>query len=353
MILTGQQQSLRLDIVSTIADLSFKGFMIQVRYKNRTIGSFLPSSDNSFKTIDCESSSDTVTHTNTQLKKSLTLEWKPPTDFLGQVVIQSTIAQDYDKFWVDVLSSSIEVERENVDDDTGRRISTTREPLLTYTFNNRNANNSLSVKTISDQIYDDCGDKKTCFGIPNGCIVTKSCSSFSAVKVQGSKYTVEMLSQKQAAYIAVGLSSDDKMGNDLVIECINDAGVKAFTSWTTVGSGKFDASRNGVPQNIINLKEGRIENGMINCQVELREEVFEVKSTSFDLGKNKYYLLLASGTKLRPFSVDYHDITRSNSDQAIALSDISNIAEKSKFLLRLHGSLMIIAWLGASRELKF
>lgn len=83
-----------------------------------------------------------------------------------------------------------------------------------------------------DAIYNDCGHSKTCFGIPNNCIETRSCVSFTAVKVegrqeilfkkksihiqqilifsavQGDKYIFEMRSPPQAAYIATGLSFD-------------------------------------------------------------------------------------------------------------------------------------------------
>jgi hypothetical protein len=37
------------------------------------------------------------------------------------------------------------------------------------------------------------------------------------------------------------------MGDDSVMECINEAGsVRAYSSWTTVSNGKFDAQRSGV-----------------------------------------------------------------------------------------------------------
>lgn len=36
-----------------------------------------------------------------------------------------------------------------------------------------------------DMIYNGCGNSKTCFGIPNNCIQTQSCVSFTAVKVEG------------------------------------------------------------------------------------------------------------------------------------------------------------------------
>jgi len=97
----------------------------------------------------------------------------------------------------------------------------------------------------------------------------------------------------------------------------------------------------------VQLREGRFENGMIYCQVE-RPAITRVNNVEFDLSKNRYYLLIASGSGLRQGSVEYHDINRAASASALNLAEISNIAAKSKFLLRLHGSLMVLTWIGST-----
>lgn len=89
---------------------------------------------------------------------------------------------------------------------------------------------------------------------------------------------------------------------------------------------------------------------MIYCQVE-RSTRTRVNNIDFDLSKNKYYILIASGKELRAASVSYHDINRASSASALNLAEVSNIAAKSKFLLRLHGSLMVLAWIGSSKKL--
>lgn len=49
---------------------------------------------------------------------------------------------------------------------------------------------------------------------------------------------------ENAAYIAVGLSQDDKMGDDSVVECVYENGrINAYTSWT---NGKTESTREGV-----------------------------------------------------------------------------------------------------------
>lgn len=47
--------------------------------------------------------------------------------------------------------------------------------------------------TLPDiNIYTECGIKKSCMGLPDGCIGTKSCVSFGAVIVKGATYEFEM-----------------------------------------------------------------------------------------------------------------------------------------------------------------
>lgn len=86
---------------------------------------------------------------------------------------------------------------------------------------------------------------------------------------------------------------------------------------------------------------------MIYCQVE-REPVTVINGMRFDLPKQSYFLLLASGSGVRPTTVDYHDIVRLASAQPLRLSEVSSVAGRSKLLLRLHGAFMIVAWIGTA-----
>lgn len=94
----------------------------------------------------------------------------------------STIAQDYDKFWVGETSEIVKVVDRN--EVLANGISTTRRPIQATTPNF--VRPSMGLKDDSDKIYDGCGDIKTCFGTPDNCVATKSCQTFSAVIVRGS-----------------------------------------------------------------------------------------------------------------------------------------------------------------------
>jgi hypothetical protein len=82
-----------------------------------------------------------------------------------------------------------------------------------------------------------------CFGAPANCINSKNCKAAVAVTVSGEKYEFEMKATNNAAWVGVGLSEDEKMGDDSVIECAKKgSSVGAHMSWTS-GSPNFGAAR--------------------------------------------------------------------------------------------------------------
>lgn len=85
----GQGQILRIEIPSTIRDLSFKGFMIHARTTNgRVVGRFASSADGLVKLIDCSGLENTATHANTQPKIDFGLDWQAPSDYTGDVIFK-------------------------------------------------------------------------------------------------------------------------------------------------------------------------------------------------------------------------------------------------------------------------
>lgn len=61
--------------------------------------------------------------------------------------------------------------------------------------------------------------------------------------VAGDKYDFELKAEPSAAWVGVGLSEDDKMGDDSVIECVKRGnGVAAYMSYTK-GSPNYGAPR--------------------------------------------------------------------------------------------------------------
>lgn len=85
---------------------------------------------------------------------------------------------------------------------------------------------------------------KLCFGAPANCVQSKNCKAVVAVTVSGERYEFEMKANVNPGWVGVGLSDDDKMGDDSVIECVKDGNrpVRAYMSWTS-GAPNYGAKR--------------------------------------------------------------------------------------------------------------
>lgn len=345
----GSGQELQVEIESFPASVVFKGFMIQARNRfppNEVLGQFELTDESAVKLIDCGGQGNTATHTNTQTKKDLALEWIAPAGFKGEVVFNATIAQDYDKFWVGIVSTPVKIVESGQSPPSVVGISTTRQPPTTTTVPPYVAPKATAADT-TDPIYQGCGENKGCFGFPEGCVATRNCRAVVATIVQGERYFFEMKSgYNRPAYVAVGLSNDAKMGDDSVIECVPEQGtVNAYTSWTS--ASPYGVSRQGIAQNFIRMVEKSHVDGVIYCKVE-RDAVTTVKGQKFDLIKEKYHLLLATGAKADSVHVSYHDIGRHVSGVPLALAEVGPVQGMSKLLLRLHGAFMLTAWIGTA-----
>uniref|UniRef100_A0A8D8VZI0 Ferric-chelate reductase 1 homolog n=1 Tax=Cacopsylla melanoneura TaxID=428564 RepID=A0A8D8VZI0_9HEMI len=204
----------------------------------------------------------------------------------------------------------------------------------------------LKAARTNDPFYAECNQLKSCFGSPEGCVDSQSCTAVASARVEGNRHTFE-LKAENAAYVAVGLSQDNKMGGDSVMECVRDesggGSIKAFNSWN-IPNNKAN-KRIGVDG--INLLNSSSVDGSIYCKF-TRDPVHRIEGSLFDMAKDEYYLLLAAGSSLKENSVGYHDQVFTVTAQKRLLADIGAFSTATKLYIRLHGAFMIAAWIGAA-----
>lgn len=87
----------------------------------------------------------------------------------------------------------------------------------------------LKTVRVADPFYDDCGQTKTCFGSPDGCVSTQDCVAVTAVRAEGTRYVFE-LKARNAGYVAVGISDDKKMvrRRDVILTVVIKRELSAF-----------------------------------------------------------------------------------------------------------------------------
>ncbi|KAH8261530.1 hypothetical protein KR044_010632, partial [Drosophila immigrans] len=349
----GQGQTLRVEVTGVPAGLTFGGFMIQARNRNppyQIVGQFSSSPDGTIKLMNCENSvNNSATHSNAGIKPQVSLDWQSPVDFLGQVVFNATVAETYHTFWVGIPSNPVQVVRRDVSGPPPPPVANVPTSLPTrapYVPPNYVAPNASPV--VEDTFYDGCGQTKNCFGFPDGCVASKSCTSISAITVRGDIFEFELRSGKgtNAAYVALGLSDDDKMGEDLTTECVPENGrVNLYSSYTS--AKPYSAVRGSVSQGSARLLNASFVDGVIYCKVE-RDAHTVVQGRSFDLKNGAYHMLVASGSSLKENSVGYHDIGRLPSSKPINLAVVQELGGSTMLLVRLHGAFMIAAWIGTT-----
>ncbi|XP_076268127.1 putative ferric-chelate reductase 1 homolog isoform X1 [Rhynchophorus ferrugineus] len=337
-----QGNDVKLTVTSTV-NVPFQGFLIQGRTPNGEIlGTFNSASVNEGHPLNCVEEADSLTHNSPNDKSSISVIWKPPQDYEGPVIFNSTIAQTYDTFWVGVTSEPVEITKQGANDPYVN-LSTPPDEQTPPNFVPFQPKES---STQFDPFYEGCSVTKLCFGAPAGCVASQNCKSVVAVTVTGEKYDFELKAENNAAWVGVGLSADDKMGDDSVIECVKKGtGVSAYMSETTVPN--YGSPRLSNPQLGIQMLNSSLVDGVIYCKVR-RDASTNVNGKTYDLVNDKYNLLIAAGSSVKADSVSFHDIAYLASAESQSLADVSALAAKSKLLIRLHGCFMLAAWLGTA-----
>ncbi|GLV40393.1 uncharacterized protein CBL_04193 [Carabus blaptoides fortunei] len=327
--------------------ISFQGFMMHARTQDtgKLIGTFVTVPAGT-KTMECSGPNDSVTHASPAKKgPQLDFEWLPPDGYRGIVVFNATVAQDYATFWTGLQSEPVRVMRQS---EIQVLPTTVTPPSLPNTTPPHYTPEIASqAPNTDDPFYKGCFVEKTCFGAPSGCIHTKNCLAVVSVIVRGERYEFEMKAGREAAYVAVGLSDDDKMGDDSVIECVNQQNqMKAFMSRTTPRNN-LNAVRLPRPQEGIQLLNFNITDSAIYCRV-ARDTQTNVSGRIYDLVKDRYFLLVAAGKSAGPNQIQYHDFAYLAAAESRFLSDVSEVGGASVILLRLHGVFMLVAWIGTA-----
>ena len=221
--------------------------------------------------------------------------------------------------------------------------------LNQHSIGNNNRKNSTEAFELSeynkylDTFYSDCGGKQGCFGLPGGCIDSRSCSilvTFAQVPESGDvDFGLLLTGSSDNSYVAMALSSDNQMGDDSVTFCykpgqdISEAGVAMAWNYDDPKTSKM---LNETQLGLLNIKTEMVD-GRLSCKFQRRMQTYidipdTNKSEVFDL-KEKYFLLLASGELQEDsespigYNLLYHD-TRGSSDGKVDFSEYIIISER-------------------------
>lgn len=137
------------------------------------------------------------------------------------------------------------------------------------------------------------------------------------------------------------------MGDDLVVDCSTDQTGSAVHLGLSYNTGRTNEVLDGA-EAVLPGGKGAYTDGVISCRWTMAGKV-TAKGRTFDLLNKRYHLLLAHG-EMDDGLKGIHDVKTPSSagvDLAAAGALVGGSATKDlRYLVRVHGSLMVITWLG-------
>nr|XP_033773117.1 putative ferric-chelate reductase 1 isoform X1 [Geotrypetes seraphini] len=299
------------EVTVTIQGAPFKGFLLQAHTVglNTVAGTFKNLDANSQGLRCSDTSNSAVSHTSNDAKTTVKAVWVAPAQ-VGSVKFRATVVQSFNVFWTPVESQIMDV---------------------------------VNWQRLNEISNDTCGVQKLCFSSPTSCnpATDRTCYFMSSALARGGGFIFEM-SAISNGYVAIGFSDDQIMGNDDIYICGRNATGQveiqhAYSVGQTVPSVKP----------LVNAENAMVSyiNGVINCSFLTRNNIsLQARDAS-----NQYYIFLAYGP-VQNGQIAEHVQTPFITTQKVAMDGLrllsANDSPAPRFtLLKVHGALMLIAWM--------
>lgn len=321
------------------SDRSFRYFMIQARRIDpntntiQAIGQFKALDDDIDAFAQCagqpygEDLRSAITDTKT--KKNVRLSWIPPSALQGHIEFRATFIEDEKTFWVKEKSRPVY--------DPTKPLPP--EPPRKYI--------PAPIEGID---VSGCGSIKGCYRIPEGC-VEEECEYIFTWREIGRKMRFEMSAVTDGfndRYVAVGLSADTYMGNDIVFECVHNSSnfkVEVFQSFNL----ENENYRFLKPKMEISFEEGSYSGGRIRCRFERLTSINDEEYSTYPLSATPYHILIARGPAFNGnimrhgMEVGHFPAVSPDPVYFPAYDDISGRASYPK--VKAHACLQLLAWM--------
>ncbi|CAG0894267.1 unnamed protein product [Darwinula stevensoni] len=184
----------------------------------------------------------------------------------------------------------------------------------------------LFQNQVSEDIYNGCGTSKICFGCTDsdsctwrdaGCINARSCSmvvSFQSGPQGGLSVRLQGTYSQDPGYVALGFSTDARMGGDAVIGCINQGGSVNISRSFNPSGEKTNVLLSASEETAgLQGESGSYSDGSIFCSFTLAPEI-SANGQIFNFTTTPYFPLLAVGPASSAGQLQYHSMRASSLD---------------------------------------
>lgn len=200
---------------------------------------------------------------------------------------------------------------------------------------------------VKDTITKDgCGETKSCYSEPEDCEGSSDCSYLVTIKPvkggdgQGDVTEVEFEITSNKQWASIGFNNEKEMpGTDALI-CENINGQVSVEHYVAKGYGTPSKS-NPKPSTLAQISQ-KSEGGIISCQFKR-----EMKDPDMIDLTEPLYLVYASGP-ISGNTIGQHPTSPKTSPQKVEVSKVVVLTgeKKDSTLMKAHGCLMVIAWVG-------
>ncbi|KAK3591241.1 hypothetical protein CHS0354_010609 [Potamilus streckersoni] len=337
----------------------FRGFLLVAKQNDETpVGSF-ESTDAGSQVISCTHGGQALTHSSKNLKSSMTTHWTAPNTAVGNIILVATVVADYTEFWVNIKSPVISPTQPRINSTTTTTITTSR-PIVTpivppvrrklpfvpvspmtipRTTTDKTVEEVAMIQRGRILMDDDCGTVKGCFSDCSNNL----CDFLVTWRDVGDHVDFEIHGRgKLDDWIAIGFSSDTKMGDDSVVDCIGNGGVVQIKQ--SYNTPNYDNRPIQSPTLGLTNTRSEYKDGIIRCSFSRQKRV-PGDTQIFDLEQD-WYIMYGEGPSRLGFVKDMHAKIPSVSQIKADLQSLQIIGGETKQypLVKAHGSLMIIAW---------
>ena len=298
--------------ISLCTTLDFKGFLVEALSTSdgASIGSFQQSV--AYNVITCGSGTNAATHNSNAHKSSMVMTWTAPKVTSSvEVTFVFTVLQSIVVFWAKKSAQGLVtiVPIASTTSTTLVPSSTTTSSASWSTTAGTEAVNDTTQAKQQDLSYDGCSLNRGCFGSEADCLTRQDCQMMTSYEYLPDVDSFELILTGNGVgnadgYVALGLSGDPLMGDDLVFYC--GTGIDVNESWNR---GK--SNLNGVTGLQIRDASVTLRDGVTICNFKIGSALsFKTPNgnqLNYDLCTHKFYILLAMG-QLDGTSLTYHDL---------------------------------------------
>jgi len=215
---------------------------------------------------------------------------------------------------------------------------------------------SCTVALGPFEVTDGCEVTKGCFLDPPGCTGAGCNLAVTYTQTGGDETDFQIMArdtdyQGQDFYVAVGISQDEYMGDDSVLDCKYYGGsVRVGMSWNIKNAATKSSDPLTDPLAAIDqsVSSGTYADGFLICNIRRVNSIIGGEEDKvYDLtSPNTYHILIARGAMSSTVdgAKSYHGADKIASVAAVDFFERFSVGAGKSRLLQAHGCLMVLAW---------